>query len=422
MERVPGMISLLFGKPNGSMFPFTSFTFKAKSPYPADKSDPSKDAESEMELTIEGAELDEALQYYQTAGLHRLLDWLTRLQEVSHTGRKLQEGSAVASQAGLQDPRWRVSIGAGSQDLIFKALANIFDPGDSILVESPVYAGVIPMFSTYQLEVIPVLTDSEGIQADSLEQILSTWPAGKPKPKGLYTVPFGCNPTGASATLERRKKVLNLAREHDFMILEDDPYFYLYFGDAPRAPSYFSLDETRSRVLRFDSLSKVLSAGIRIGWMTGPPVLLEVIEMHTEISNLQTSTLTQAIVHKLLVQWGIEGFLRHTEKVAAFYRRKRDVFESAMKKHLSGVAEWSPPQAGMFYWFKISDDSEAFVRARAFEEGVLALPGTAFIPEKGAKTGYVRAAFSIPTDAEVDEALRRFRRAYDKSVDAISKN
>jgi len=416
------MISLLLGKPNGSMFPFTSFTFKAKSPHSPETSDSCTDGESEIELSIEGSELSEALQYHQTAGVQRLLDWLTRLQEVSHTGRKLEAGSVAASQGELPDPRWRVSIGAGSQDLIFKALANIFDPGDSILVESPVYAGVIPMFSTYQLEVIPVPTDSEGIQADTLEHILSTWPSDKRKPKGLYTVPFGCNPTGASATLERRKKVLRLAREHDFMILEDDPYFYLYFGDAPRAPSYFSMDKTKSRVLRFDSLSKVLSAGIRIGWMTGPPALLEVIEMHTEISNLQTSTLTQAIVYKLLDQWGIDGFLRHTEKVAAFYRRKRDVFESAMQRHLSGVAQWSPPQAGMFYWFKISEDSEEFVKTRAFEEGVLALPGKAFIPEKGVKTGYVRAAFSIPTDAEVDESLRRFRRAYDKSGDAISKN
>ncbi|KAG6840389.1 hypothetical protein C0991_007019 [Blastosporella zonata] len=231
-------------------------------------------------------------------------------------------------------------------------------------------------------------------------------------------VQYGCNPTGMTATLERRKEVLALAREHNFLILEDDPYYFLYYGKAARYPSYFTLEGEGSetgRVLRFDSLSKILSAGIRIGFVSGPTRLLQAINAHTATSNLQTSSLTQVIVYKLLQSWGYDAFIKHTEKVSEFYREKRDVFETAMKKHLSGLAEWVSPEAGMFFWFKLllpddgsgdGGDSQALIAEKAVREGVLALPGTAFLPN-GRKTAYVRASFSLLGEEDVDEALRR---------------
>jgi tryptophan aminotransferase len=266
--------------------------------------------------------------------------------------------------------------------------------------------------------MIEVETDAEGIQSSSLRSILENWPAGKPKPKILYTVPYGCNPTGMTATLQRRKEVLQLAREHNFIILEDDPYFYLYYGQAPRYPSYFELElqETEvGRVLRFDSLSKILSAGMRIGFASGPEPLLNAIDGYTASSNLQTSSLTQAITYKLLDAWGYEGFQIHVEHVSAFYRDKRDIFEAAMKKHLTGLAEWTSPEAGMFFWFKLllnsnneDGDSEAVIKTKAFEKGVLALPGTVFLPN-GTKTAYVRASFSLTEEEDVDRAIQRLR-------------
>ncbi|KAG5637955.1 hypothetical protein H0H81_002483 [Sphagnurus paluster] len=222
-----------------------------------------------------------------------------------------------------------------------------------------------------------------------------------------------------TATIERRKEVLRLAREHDLIILEDDPYYYLYYGKAERPPSYFALELEEpevGRVLRFDSLSKILSAGIRIGFASGPKPLLQAIDRHTSASNLQTASLTQAIVYKLLASWGYEGFTAHTRKVAEFYRARRDVFERAMQTHLKGIAEWSTPQAGMFFWFKLllsedpnaEGDSESAIRNDAVERGVLALPGTIFLPN-GQKTGFVRASFSLNSEAEIFEALKRLR-------------
>ncbi|KAH7921589.1 PLP-dependent transferase [Leucogyrophana mollusca] len=398
LENRPGVISLLAGKPNDAMFPFTSFNFMVKSP---------TDTSKEIPVTLDGADLALGLQYGATAGLPRLVEWFTGLQELSHK-RKKGEG-------------WRLSVGGGSQDMLYKAVTAIVNPGDPVLVESPVYAGVLPMFETLHCEQIEVETDAEGIRSESLRSILENWPASKPKPKVLYTVPYGCNPTGMTASTPRRKEVLELARVHNFIILEDDPYYYLYFGKAERPPSYFQLelDEPEvGRVLRFDSLSKILSAGMRIGFASGPKPFLDAIDLHTGTANLQGSHLTQAITLALLEKWGYDNFITHTHNVAAFYKQKRDVFEKALSTHLAGLAEWSTPEAGMFVWFKLlmnpvgdvsaEGDSEDLIRTKAYEGGVLALPGTVFLPD-GRKTAYVRASFSLSTEEQVNEALKRLR-------------
>ncbi|KAG6914741.1 hypothetical protein DXG01_015652 [Tephrocybe rancida] len=393
LEHTEGLISLLAGKPNPSTFPFTSFSFTASSPI----------NDSDITLKLDSTELAQGLQYSATAGYENLSDWLIGLQDHSH-GRK-------------KSADWTLSVGSGSQDLIFKAVATLVDPGDPVLLESPVYAGVISMFHTLNCEQIEVETDPHGIKSSSLKSILESWPAEKPMPRVLYTIPYGCNPTGMTATLERRKEVLALSREHNFLILEDDPYYFLYYGKAARYPSYFSLESEEpetGRVLRFDSLSKVLSAGIRIGFASGPTRLLQAINAHIATSGLQPSSLAQVIAFKLLNSWGYDTFVKHTQKVAQFYRGKRDVFEAAMNRHLSGLAQWDSPEAGLYFWFKlvlsddssVEGDSEALISEKAVREGVLALPGTAFLPN-GRKSAYVRASFSLLGEEDVDEALRR---------------
>ncbi|KAG1804892.1 pyridoxal phosphate-dependent transferase [Suillus plorans] len=399
LENKPGVISLLAGKPNDAMFPFKSLSFNITSP-----TDPSQ----EQSISLSGKDLSAGLQYGPTGGLPRLLKWFIGLQTLSH-GRKSGEG-------------WSLSMGSGSQDLIYKAVNALVNPGDAVLVESPVYAGVIPMFKSLHCEQIEIETDANGVCSHSLRDILENWPIGKPKPKVFYTVPYGCNPTGMTATVERRKEVLQLAREHNFLILEDDPYFYLYFGKAARPPSYFQLELDEpvvGRVIRFDSFSKILSAGIRMGFASGPKPIIDAIDLHTASANLQSSSLIQAITLALVEEWGYANFFAHTQAVAEFYRKKRDVFESALNAHLSGLAEWCTPEAGMFFWFKLllspnhtpgvdEGDSEDLIRTKAYENGVLALPGTVFLPN-GRKTSFVRASFSLCTEEQVNEALKRLR-------------
>jgi DNA-binding transcriptional MocR family regulator len=166
---------------------------------------------------------------------------------------------------GVQEVPWRVTVGGGCQDLLFKAFGAIFNPGDSILVETPVYAGVISQFMTLHVNQVEVQVDDQGVSPDSLRQVLSSWPADKPKPKAIYLVPVGSNPTGCSSTTERKLEVLKICVENGIMIIEDDPYYFLA---ADRRPSYFQL-ETQivpegGHVIRFDSFSKVLSSGMRL--------------------------------------------------------------------------------------------------------------------------------------------------------------
>ncbi|GBE87948.1 Aminotransferase tdiD [Sparassis crispa] len=394
LEAQPGVISLLAGKPNGDTFPLVSVQLRARMP-----EDPAQVRTTE----ISGQQLAEALQYGPTAGTPALTRWIFGLQEREH-GRCQREG-------------WRISVGTGSQDVIFKAFHAIVNPGDAVLVENPVYAGVLPILHALHCDLVEIPTDSQGILSGSLRSTLENWPASKPKPKALYTVPYGCNPTGTIAALERRREVLDLAREHNFLILEDDPYYYLYFGSAERCPSYFKLELEQpevGRVLRFDSLSKILSSGLRIGFVSGPEPLLQAIDMHTAVANLQPSSLTQIIAFSLLDSWGYDGFRTHTQNVSRFYREKRDMFERALQRHLAGLAEWNTPEAGMFYWFKLllggpdEGDSEILIRTKAYEHGVLALPGTTFLPS-GGKTAYVRASFSMVSEEEMEEAAKRLR-------------
>ncbi|TBU41945.1 PLP-dependent transferase [Dichomitus squalens] len=410
LEDRPGVISLLAGKPNADTFPITSLQFTLRDPVTND----------EVPVSLTEAELSRSLQYSGSKGIPGFLEWLIGLQEYSH-GRKRGEG-------------WDLAFGTGSSDLIYKAVNALVNPGDVVLIEAPVYAGVIPMFHSAGGEMMEVQTDQYGIDAQGLRETLDSWPRDKPKPKVLYTVPYGCNPTGVTSTVERRLEVLELARKHNFLILEDDPYYYLYFGSAPRPPSYFTLERDQpevGRVVRFDSLSKVLSSGMRIGFISAPQPIIDAVVMHTMNSNLQPPSFTQVLSLRMLQVWGYEKLRAHVDRVAEFYRAKRDVFERQMRKHLDGLAEWNVPEAGMFFWFKLQlgktgaasgldeGDSEAVIRTKALENGVLALPGTVFLPS-GRKTTYVRASFSLLPEDQVDEALRRLRETILKAREDVS--
>ncbi|EJD49564.1 TdiD protein [Auricularia subglabra TFB-10046 SS5] len=389
LELEPGVISLLAGKPNPTTFPITGISFKARSPL-----SPGGAEEEDFELTPR--QVSTALQYNFVAGVPDMVNWVTELQSHEH-------------KQPVDPARWTVTIGSGGQDLIYKAFLALVNPGDPVLVEAPVYAGVIPIFQSLGCPAVEIETDADGVDPASLRASLESWPTDKPRPRVMYTVPYGNNPSGATTTLERRKEILKLASEYNFLILEDDPYYYLYFGTAPRPDSYFSLD-TEGRVLRFDSLSKVLAAGLRLAFVTGPTPIVRAMDLHTSSANLQANSATQVIAHALLSKWGIKGLQAHTTGVAAFYRGKRDIFQRAMEHHLTGLARWSVPLAGMFFWFELilpsGGDSKELIETKAFKGGVLALPGTVFYAN-GRKTAFVRASYSLLDEGQVNEALKR---------------
>ncbi|CAG8574289.1 2080_t:CDS:2, partial [Ambispora gerdemannii] len=343
--KIPGIISLGAGNPNPETFPFSSFKICLKN--------------GEV-LDIEDKEMDEALQYGPTAGLPALIVWLREFQLAMHS-------------PPYHD--FAINIGTGSQDLLTKAFEMLIDPGDNVLIESPAYAGALSFLNSQSCTLIEIETDEQGLIPDSLSSTLSNWSSSKRYPKFIYTVPVGNNPTGGSVSIERKRTIYQIAHDFNILILEDDPYYYLQYNN-PRIPSYFSLD-TDGRVLRFDSMSKILSAGSRVGWVTGPAPLIGKIEIASQSTNLTPSFITQAIIYALLKNWKIPGFLIHVDKVTAFYKEKRDIFVKYADQYLRDVAQWSIPEAGMFVWIKLKgiEDSNELITKHAIEKKILAIPG-----------------------------------------------
>eukprot|EP01098_Paradermamoeba_levis_P006140 TRINITY_DN2548_c0_g1_i2.p1 TRINITY_DN2548_c0_g1~~TRINITY_DN2548_c0_g1_i2.p1 ORF type:complete len:321 (-),score=75.79 TRINITY_DN2548_c0_g1_i2:227-1189(-) len=289
-----------------------------------------------------------------------------------------------------------------------KAFEMLIEPGDNVLVENPTYSGSLAALRPLKCNLIGVETDEEGLCPNSLEQILETWPSQSPRPKILYLIPVGSNPTGSSIPLDRKKKIYLLARKFNLLILEDDPYYFLQYS-SKRIPSLFSMD-VDGRVLRFDSFSKILSSGLRVGFVSGPSPLITQLNLHEQASNLHTSGVTQMMVAKLMQKWKVEGFLHHVSSVGGFYLEKRNSFLSLCDRHLSGLADWSPPTAGMFVWLKLRNilDSNHLIKTKALDKKVLLVPGVAFSPAGPSKaSNYVRASFSLATDQEMEVALSR---------------
>ncbi|CEG62785.1 hypothetical protein RMATCC62417_00061 [Rhizopus microsporus] len=387
------MISLGAGQPNPATFPFASLTLTLK---------------TGEKIEVDDQLFDRSLSYDLTSGQPLLNQWLTELQRIEHN----------------PPVEFDVSIGSGSQDLLTKALEMMINPGDSVLVEEPTYTGALSFLETMPCDLAPVATDEFGIIPESLDHLLAHWPesnpSGKkdqPRPHVLYTIPSGGNPTGVSATLERKQAVYKICSKYDVIILEDDAYYYLQF-DEKRTPSYLSMD-VDGRVLRCDSMSKILSSGLRIGWVTGPQPLIERINMHTMVTNLQPSGVSQVVAYQLLAKWGHKGFFDHVKGVANFYREKRDEFLVCLNKHMKGRAEWNVPNAGMFFWLRLLGgitDSYDLVMTKAIKENVLAIPGLAFMP-RGNKNEYIRVSFSNVSKQQMDEALRRLARVIDREAE-----
>ncbi|EAA66872.1 hypothetical protein AN8519.2 [Aspergillus nidulans FGSC A4] len=393
LEALPGMISLVAGKPSPETFPIAEIAISLKDT-PAGTG----------RIVVDGDELNQALQYGLPRGNAQLIQWFESLQRSVH---------------GLdENGGWSCCIGNGSQELIHRVIQVFTDPGDPVLLET----GVAGFLRADGQELIPVYSDAQGLNPASLEQALSEWPGDSPRPKVLYTTPTGSNPTGQSCTESRKAEILRLAKRFNFIILEDDAYYYLNYGDdKQRARSYLALERDvngeSGRVVRFDSLSKIVSPGMRLGILTAQAAVVDKVVRITENINLQPSSTTQLLALSLLRHWGQAGFLKHCAEAAEVYRRRRDVFVSAAERHLQGRATWVVPTAGMFVWLELKlppeMDSFELLKSQGMKNGVLAIPGVAFMPGNE-QTCYIRVSFSLVPERDMDEACRRIAGLVDR--------
>lgn len=372
--------------PNPATFPFERLTAELK------------DGTS---IELAGERLEAALQYSPTSGVPQLLSRLEQLQNTEH---------------GVASPSRSLCVTTGSADALSKAFDALLDEHSAVLVESPTYSGSLAYLQPIGCALVGIECDASGLIPSSLESVLRGWDAAReqrPRPRVLYTIPNGGNPTGASLPLERKQRLYQIAREFDLLILEDDPYHWLQFAPV-RIPSLLSMD-VDGRVLRFDSASKLLSSGLRLGWATGPSPLIERLELHTQASNLHSCGLSQSLVAALLEHMAAghggevhAGFAAHMRGVASFYESQRDAFMRAADTHLTGLAEWSVPACGMFVWLRLFGiaDAQRVIMEGAKDAKVLLVPGQSFMP-CGSPSAHVRAAFSTASPAQMDEALAR---------------
>ncbi|CAH1776805.1 unnamed protein product [Owenia fusiformis] len=387
----PSMISLAGGMPNPELFPFQEADIKLR---------------DGSTLKIDSSTMKTALQYGPTQGNAELITWMKKLQSHLHNPPTLNDDQDA-------DSKMNICVTVGSQDGICKVFEMLVNPGDNVLLDNPTYAGTLAILRPLGVNLLGVNTDQYGMQPKSLRKILSRWSPDEKFdknsdiPKIIYTIPNGVNPTGASLTTERKQEIYQIAQDYGLLVLEDDPYYFLQFSKT-KSPSFLSMD-VDGRVLRFDSFSKILSSGLRLGMVSGPSVLTNKLSLHMMASVLHCSSFSQIMVLELLKRWQIEGFLQHTEKVTAFYKEQKDCLIAAANKHLKGLAEWHEPVAGMFLWLKLLGikDTKTLIEEKALAKEVMLVPGFAFQTDESVPCNYVRAAFSLATPEQMDTAMER---------------
>ena len=269
-------------------------------------------------------------------------------------------------------------VTTGSQQALDLLGKTLISPGDKVIVEGPTFLATIQCFRLYGAELISAPIDGNGVKTDELEKLIA-----EHQPKFVYLIPTFGNPSGAMLSLERRKAVLEMAVKHNTLIVEDDPYGDLYFGDAP-PPSLLNLSATvpgsRDLLVHCGSLSKVLSPGLRVGWMIAPAELLAKATMCKQFSDAHTSTFAQATAAQYLKAGRMPATLAHVRKV---YAERAQAMGDALRKELGDAIEFVQPQGGLFVWARLTGaggkvaDGNVLAK-RAIEKGVAFVPGTPF--------------------------------------------
>lgn len=372
----PGIISFAGGFPDAAMF----------------------DVEGIREAVGQALALEPggALQYGATEGYNPLREQLAALMQSKGCAKVVPDGLIVTT---------------GSQqalDLVGKTLIN---PGDKVIVEAPTFLATIQCFRLYGAQVIGAPIDPRGVQVDQLERLMK-----EHQPKLVYLIPTFGNPSGVTLSLERRRRILELAVSTRTVVVEDDPYGDLYFGTAP-PPSMLALSDSvpgsRDWLVHCGSLSKVLSPGLRVGWMIAPEQMLARATMCKQFSDAHTSTFAQATAAHYLLAGRMPDTLAHVRQV---YAERARVMGDCLKQQLGDAIAFTQPGGGLFFWArltghqgKLADASE--LARRAIDKGVAFVPGSPFFPHDPDPAS-LRLSFATAGVEKIREGIARLAQAF----------
>ncbi|MEW6029253.1 MAG: PLP-dependent aminotransferase family protein [Chloroflexota bacterium] len=332
----------------------------------------------------------QALQYSTTEGYRPLREMIAR-----HTGRYSVQVNAD-----------NILITSGSQQALDFIGRLFINRGDYIVVESPTYLGALQAWNAYGAQYISVRADENGMIVDELEDALRVGP------KFIYVLPNFQNPSGSTLSLERRKKLIELADKYGVPIIEDDPYGQLRY-EGEHIPAVVTLDsqvrndndgEYSGNVIYLSTFSKLLAPGLRLAWVVAPPEVIRRLVMAKQAADLHTSSFNQYVAHEVAKG----GFLdEHVKYIRQVYKERRDVMLEMMDEMFPPEAHWLRPQGGMFLWGVLPQGVDAAeVLKAAIERKVAFVPGTAFHPNGGGENT-MRLNFSYSNPDTIREGITR---------------
>ncbi|OMJ17770.1 Aromatic amino acid aminotransferase [Smittium culicis] len=430
MQADPTLISLGGGLPNPDLFPFIDVS--ATVVLPGNNAiNIAEGEEKGLNITLTRSSrhgskvepLNSLLQYGGGFGIKSLVDFFTEHMTATHNP-KYKDWSVVSS--------------VGSTDGLTKVIELFLNDGDNILVCEWTYPTAIETFHSSGINRVPVKIDGEGMIPSALDEVCSNWSGEKPL-RMVYLIPTGQNPSGATMSLQRRKDFYKVCQKHNLIVIEDDPYYFLQFADAPVCdtkqatentfselpgierliPSLLSLD-TDGRIIRLDTVSKLLAPNMRLGWITGQSNLIQKIQFHNETTIQQPCGFTQGLASKLFNDtWGLDGFLTHVLSLQKEYLVRRNVIVSQLQKHLGNMVKYTIPTGGMFVWMELNLSPDQLAQTgimqrifdKMIEESVLLVPGWMFSPASDPSSvkdkPFLRAAFSFASVEEFEGAVTR---------------
>jgi 2-aminoadipate transaminase len=332
----------------------------------------------------------QALQYGTTEGYRPLREMIAR-----HTARY-----------GIEITADNILITSGSQQALDFIGRLFINNGDHIVVESPTYLGALQAWNAYGANYVAVPSDEHGMVVDELEKALRVGP------KFIYVLPNFQNPSGTTLSLERRRKLVELADKYGVPIVEDDPYGQLRF-EGEHLPSVVSLDSEfrgpngghySGNVIYLSTFSKLLAPGLRLAWIIAPAEVVRKIVMAKQAADLHTATFNQFVAYEV----GKGGFLdEHVKFIRQVYKERRDVMLETMDEMFPSEVRWTRPEGGMFLWGILPEGMDAAaVLKRAIERKVAFVPGAAFHPTGGGENT-MRINFSYSNPEIIREGITR---------------
>jgi 2-aminoadipate transaminase len=293
-------------------------------------------------------------------------------------------------------------ITTGGQQVIDLVCKTLIDPGDVVIAEGPTYPGAVPSFVSYQADVVQVGMDEDGMDIDLLEEELARLDRQGRSPKFIYTIPSFQNPAGVTMSLERRRRLVEIAHRRELLVLEDNPYGMLRYEGEP-LPTLYSLDGGEF-VIYLGTFSKILSPGLRLGWTAAPRPVLDKLNLGKGAADLCSSPLSQLFVRTYFAE---RDWLTYVRQLTDLYRRRRDIMLESLAEHFPREATWTRPQGGLFIWARLPEFLDTTdLLARALREHVAFVPGrAAYLDGRGGSE--MRLNFSGVTDDAIREGVRR---------------